>query len=165
MVKYTLNKDKYKEAFLYIANLIGKIDGMKKAYKLLYFLDFDYYEAYEKPFTGETYKALKMGPAPMYFSGIIEEMREEDKIKISKFRMSYRHNNDTIVYKPMVKSTYKFSVREKKMLDRIIRLYGKSTGKDLETLSHSEAPYNAVALYQVIPYEYSFYRDTPNLTK
>ena len=46
----------------------------------------------------------------------------------------------------------------------MISIYGNQTGKALEVLSHSEAPYNAVDLYQVIPYEYSFYRDTPNLT-
>lgn len=164
MVNYTLDKEKYKDAFLYIVNSIGEVDGMKKAYKLLYFLDFDFYEAYEKPFTGEVYKALQMGPAPMYFSGIIDELIKEGKVKINKVRMSPVHDNDTVVYKPLTKPKYKFSTNEKKMLDRIVKLYGNSTGKDLEVLSHSEAPYNAVDLYQIIPYEYSFYRDTPNLT-
>ncbi|MCX6726183.1 MAG: Panacea domain-containing protein [Candidatus Shapirobacteria bacterium] len=164
MLKYTLDKEKYKAAFLYIINSLGKIEGMKKAYKLFYFLDFDFYEAYEKPFTGDIYKSLKMGPVPVYFNGIVDELIIEKKIKVEKTRMSLFHDNDTVIYKPLAKTNYKFSNNEKKMLDRIINLYGNQSGKSLELLSHSEAPYNAVDLYQIIPYEYSFYRDTPNLT-
>ena len=164
MTNYTLDKDKYKAAFLYIVNSIGKVEGMKKAYKLLYFLDFDFYEAYEKPFTGEIYKSLQMGPVPVYFSGIIEELEKEGKIQTKKVRMSPAHDNDTVVYEPAYIGNYVFSKQEKKMLDRIIRIYGNQTGKSLEKLSHAEAPYNAVGLYQVIPYEYSLYRDTPDLT-
>ena len=164
MVAYTLNKEKYKEAVLYIANTLKKIEGMKKAYKLLYFLDFDFYEAYGKPFTGEKYKSLQMGPVPMYFTGIIDELIKEKKIRLEKKRMSPTHEYDAIVYQPLKKPTFRFSTQEKKMLNRIIRLYGSRTGKELEKLTHSEAPYNAVELHQVIPYEYSIYRDTPDLT-
>lgn len=163
MDNYTLDKEKYKGAVLYIANSLGKIEGMKKAYKLLYFLDFDFFEAYEKPFTGETYKALPMGPAPLYFSGIIDELVKENSLKVEKVKMFPNHNNDTVIYKPLTKNSYKFSEPEKLMLDRVIKLYGNRNGKDLEVLSHFEAPYNAVDLYQIIPYEYSFYRDTSNL--
>jgi len=164
MLTYTLDKNKYKEAFLYITNALGKIEGMKKAYKLLYFLDFDYYEAYEKPFTGETYRSLQMGPVPVYFNGIIQELTKEKKIEVIKKKLAPSHDHDIVIYKPLKKTSFLFSKQEKRMLDRIIRLYGNQTGKDLEKLSHSEAPYNAVDLYQVIPYEYSFYRDTSNLT-
>lgn len=163
MTNFTLDKNKYKAAILYMANSLGQIEGMKKAYKLLYFLDFDFYEAYEKPFTGEVYKALDMGPAPIYFTGIMGELVSEGKIKIEKVRKSPTHENDTIIYKPLEETDYGFSEEEKKMLDRVIKLYGSQTGKNLEKLSHSEAPYNAVGLYQIIPYEYSLYRDTPNL--
>lgn len=163
MTNISLNKDKYKAALLYIANSLGKIEGMKKAYKLFYYLDFDFYEAYGKPFTGETYKALKMGPAPIYFAGIVEELVNEGKIQIQRVRKSLTHQYDTVIYKPLTKTDYNFTKEEKKMLDRIIKLYGNQTGVNLEKLSHAEAPYNAVDTYQIIPYEYSIYRDTSNL--
>src|SRR3989344_8974126 len=156
MANFTLDKDKYKAALLYIASSLGQIEGMKKAYKLFYYLDFDFYEAYEKPFTGDVYKALEMGPVPLYFAGIADELVEEGKLEIKKIKMSPTHEYATIVYKPLVKTNYKFSEEEKKMLDRIIKLYGSQTGKNLEQLSHAEAPYNAVDVYQIIPYEYSF---------
>jgi len=163
MISNILNKEKYKAAIIYIANSLKEIEGKKKAYKLFYFLDFDFYEAYGKPFTGDTYKALEMGPAPIYFTGIIDELIQEGKIRIAKVRKLPTHENDTVVYKPLTNTNYKFSSEEKKMLDRIINLYGNQTGANLEKLSHSEAPYNAVKPYQIIPYEYSIYRDTPNL--
>lgn len=163
MINYILNKDKYKAAFLYIAKALGKIEGKKKAYKLFYYLDFDFYEAYERPFTGDNYKAFPMGPVPMYFDAIIQELVEEGGVEIKKTRMLPTHDNDAVIFEPRSDPNYKFSGEEKKMLDRIVRLYGQHTGKMLEDLSHSEAPYNAVDLYQVIPYEYSFYRDTTNL--
>lgn len=163
MTNFILDKDKYKAAFLYIANSLGQIEGMKKAYKLFYYLDFYFYEAYEKPFTGDVYKALEMGPVPIYFSGIVEELVDEGKVKITKVRRSPAHDYDTVIYKPLAETDYKFTSEEKKMLDRIIKLYGNQTGTNLEKLSHAEAPYNAVDTYQIIPYEYSIYRDTQNL--
>ena len=165
MTNYILNKDKYKAAFLYITNKLGKIDGKKKAYKLFYYLDFDFYEAYERPFTGDIYKALPMGPVPVYFDAVIEELVNEGKVLVKKTGVSPIHENDTITYEPKGSVSYPFTFEEKKMLDRIIKLYGQHTGKSLEQLSHSEAPYNAVDLYQMIPYEYSLYRDTSNLTE
>ncbi len=164
MVTHILDKDKYKAAFLYIANALGKVEGKKKAYKLFYYLDFDFYEAYERSFTGDIYKALPMGPVPVYFDAIVEELVQENKVLVKKIKMSPAHDNDTVIFEPKVSSSYNFTYNEKKMLDRIVKLYGLQTGKSLELLSHSEAPYNAVDQYQVIPYEYSIYRDTTNLT-
>lgn len=163
MVTNALDKDKYKAAFLYISNALGKVEGKKKAYKLFYYLDFDFYEAYEKSFTGDIYKALPMGPVPVYFDAIVEELINEGKIAVKKTRMSPMYDNDTIIFEPKKNPSYSFTNEEKKMLDRIIKLYGQQTGKSLELLSHSEAPYNAVNPYQVIPYEYSIYRDTQGL--
>lgn len=164
MTTYTLDKIKYKAAFLYIANALGKIEGMKKAYKLFYFLDFDFFEAYDRPFTGDTYKSLQMGPVPIYFTSIVQELVTEKSIKIEKKRVLPVHENDTTIYVPIKQPNYKFSKEEKQMLDRIIKQYGGMTGKDLEKLSHTEVPYNAVEVGEVIPYEYSIYRDTQNLT-
>lgn len=163
MINYILDKDKYKAAFLYIAKALGRVEGKKKAYKLFYYLDFDFYEAYEKPFTGDIYKALPMGPVPIYFDAIVQELIDEGKVQVKKTRMLPSHDNDTVIFEPKAEPDFDFSSQEKKMLDRIIKLYGQRTGKMLENLSHSEAPYNAVDLYQIIPYEYSFYRDTNNL--
>ena len=164
MANIKLDQNKYKAAFLYLLDKLGKIEGKKKAYKLFYFLDFDFYEAYEKSFTGDVYRALPMGPAPTYFDAIAEELQQEGYIKISKERKSVSHGFDTIIYQEIKPLKYDFSKDELHMLNRVIEKYGPLTGKELENLSHNQAPYAAVNLNDVIPYEFSLYRDTPNLT-
>jgi hypothetical protein len=158
-----LDKDKYKAAFLYILQSLKKIEGKKKACKLFYFLDFDYYEAYETSFTGETYISYPMGPFPQYFEPIVKEMVEEGIIRVDYEKKSPAHENQTVIYRPVKSPKYPFTKKERNMLDRIIRKYGVLTGTDLQDLSHAQAPYNAVDLDEVIPYEFSFYRDTLDL--
>jgi len=163
MTMMVLDKDKYKAAFLYMLQGLEKIEGKKKACKLFYFLDFDYYEAYETSFTGETYISYPMGPFPHYFESIVKEMEEEGTIQVSCEKKSPAHQNETIIYSAVTSTTYPFTQEERQMLDRVVKKYGALTGKDLQDLSHAQAPYNAVDLKEVIPYEFSFYRDTQDL--
>lgn len=160
MAMMILDKDKYKSAFLYMLQQLDKIEGKKKACKLFYFLDFDYYEAYETSFTGETYIAYPMGPVPQYFEAIVKEMEEEGLIQMGYEKRSPTHENETVIYSPLQVADYRFTQEERHMLDRVVRKYGALTGKDLQELSHAQAPYNAVDLNEVIPYEFSFYRDS-----
>jgi uncharacterized phage-associated protein len=53
-----------------------------------------------------------------------------------------------------------FNTDEKKMLDRVIARYGKLNGKQLEDLTHAEAPYIGTEPGKVIAYELSSYRGT-----
>lgn len=158
-----LNKEKYKEAILLFLNSLSEVNGKKKFYKLFYFLDFDNFEKFNIPITGDTYVKKKYGPVPLYFDAMVEELQREGKIKVTKVRKNLTHENDTVVYKLVSKhaSSLKYLTKnEKKMLDRIIDKYGKLSGKDLEALSHNEAPWNAVDFYEVIPYELGYYRNT-----
>ncbi len=46
----TLKKDKYQEVILYLCQKLGgEIRGKKKLAKLLYFVDFDFYEKKDNP--------------------------------------------------------------------------------------------------------------------
>lgn len=49
-----LNKEKAKEVILYLLNRCGAMT-QEKLFCLLYFIDFDFYEKYEKHLTGFTY--------------------------------------------------------------------------------------------------------------
>ena len=69
--------------------------------------------------------------------------------------------NPTEVYKCLVEPDLSvFDDEEKKMLDRIVIKYGHLNGKQLEELSHAEAPYIGTELRKEIPYELAFYRGT-----
>jgi uncharacterized phage-associated protein len=53
-----------------------------------------------------------------------------------------------------------FSDEEKSILDRVVTKYGQLNGKQLEDLTHAEAPYLGTDLSKEITYELAFYRGT-----
>jgi len=134
--------------------------GKKKLAKLLYFADFDFYEKYEKAITDDIYKALPMGPFPSSLDEVTTAMVDEQQISIEHVaeREGY---NPTEVYTCLVEpKDSALDDDEKKMLDRIVTKYGHLSGKQLQELSHAEAPYIATELKHEIPYELAFYRGT-----
>ncbi|MFH1187858.1 MAG: Panacea domain-containing protein [bacterium] len=155
-----INEKKYKEVILYLAEKLGgEIKGKKKLAKLLYFVDFDFYELCQKSLTGDTYKALPMGPFPITMEKIIIDMVNEKKItiRLEKERADY---NPTEIYRVKDKTKESFSKEEKQILDRVVLKYGHLSGKQLEDLTHAEAPYIGTAPNQEIAYELAFYRGT-----
>lgn len=159
---FKLNENKYRNAVLYFTSKVGTgaVWGKKKLYKLFYYLDFDFFEKYEKPITGDIYHKLPMGPAPSYLEAFIEELKKEGSLEVSRRTIGIGYK-DTIVYKALKSPDLSiFSKEELKMLERIVRQYGNKTGTELETLTHKEAPYLAVEDGEEIPYELANYRGT-----
>lgn len=156
-----LNKEKYEEAILYLcANLGGEVRGKKKLAKLLYFVDFDLFEKTEQSLTGDIYKALPMGPFPQAMEGIALELCTNKSISIDTTQ-EYQGYIPTEVYKCVrAPNANVFNTEEKNMLDRVIMKYGHLNGKQLEDLTHAEAPYLGTELSKEIAYELSFYRGT-----
>jgi len=156
-----INKEKYQDTVLYLCQKLGgRVHGKKKLAKLLYFADFDFYEKYEKPITGDTYTALPMGPFPSALDEITDGMVDERQLSIESVpeREGY---NPTEIYTCLTEPKYNaLDVAERKMLDRITVKYGNLNGRQLEELSHAEAPYLGTELKQEIPYELAFYRGT-----
>ena len=161
MVAMSLQRKKYQNAILYLCRkLKGEVRGKKKLAKLLYFADFDLYEKSQKSITGDVYRALPMGPVPAALEDITAEMVKKDMLRVTEVaeREGY---NPTEVYKNI--STPDMSIftdEEKNILDRVAVKYGHLTGKQLEELSHAEAPYIGTELKKEIPYELAFYRGT-----
>ncbi len=134
--------------------------GKKKLAKLLYYADFDSFEKNEKPITGDVYKALPMGPVPNSLYEITTEMSGNGLLKIHSIDGSNGYL-PTEVYKCLAAPEISlFSDDEKKILDRVILKYGHLNGKQLEELTHAEAPYNATEPLHEIPYELAHYRAT-----
>ena len=155
-----ISERKYKEVVLYLAQKLGgEIRGKKKLAKLLYFVDFDFFEKFEKSLTGDVYKAINMGPFPITMEKVLIDMVNEKRItiKLEKERADF---NPTEIYKAKEKMAGSFSKEEQQILDRVILKYGHLTGKQLEDLSHAEAPYIGTAPNQEIAYELAFYRGT-----
>ncbi len=156
-----LHRKKYQNAVLYLCQrLKGEVRGKKKLAKLLYFADFDLYEKNQKSITGDVYRALPMGPVPSALEEITAEMTKKKTLGIEQVEEREGYNA-TEVYRCLVEPDISvFDTEEKNMLDRIVLKYGNLTGKQLEELSHAEAPYVGTELRKEIPYELAFYRGT-----
>jgi len=157
----SLHRKKYQSAILYLCQkLKGEVRGKKKLAKLLYFADFDLYEKSQKSITGDVYRAFPMGPVPFALEEITAEMTKNKMLGIEQVEEREGYN-PTEIYKCIAEPDLSvFTEEEKKMLDRIVVKYGHLNGKQLEELSHTEAPYIGTELRKEIPYELAFYRGT-----
>lgn len=156
-----LHTEKYKQAILYLCVKLGKeVRGKKKLAKLLYFVDFDFFEKNQKYFTGDKYKALPMGPFPISLNEITQEMVKNKALKINSVQERNGYNATEIYTGLKEPQVTIFSKEEKAMLDRVIERYGYLNGKQLEDLTHAEAPYSGTKPNDIIFYELAFYRGT-----
>jgi uncharacterized phage-associated protein len=156
-----IDTKKYKQVILYLcANLSKEVRGKKKLAKLLYFVDFDFFEKKQESITGDNYRALPMGPFPVHMDEIVEQMTKEKTLEVEAIEELNGYNPTQIYTSTQRPDESVFSEEEKQMLDRIIMKYGLLNGKQLEDLSHSEAPYIGTELKEEIPYELAFYRGT-----
>jgi len=159
--KIQFNNEKLKEAILFLLSQSpnNTIEGKKKLAKLLYFADFNSFEAFERPITGATYRALPMGPVPDELDRVIKELRK-GPISISEKDIglpnemvvfALKTTKDNFIFKTLSKD-------DQRILRKVYADYGNLSGTDLEHITHTEAPYNAVTRGEYIPYELSFYR-------
>src|SRR3989344_5762769 len=78
-----INQKKYKNAVVFFAKRIqnGTL-GKLKMMKLLYYLDFDFFEKYGRSITGDEYLRFANGPVPRMAEKILKEMNGQE-IKIT----------------------------------------------------------------------------------
>lgn len=158
-----INEKKYENVILYLCNRLGgSIFGKKKLAKLLYYVDFDHFEYKEsmKSITGDTYQAWKMGPVPENYTNVISKMQKENKLKTKRIKNSLGLNPTEVFIAEKQADESSFTEDERFILDRVISKYGGLSGKELEILTHQEAPYVATENSQIISYELAFYRGT-----
>lgn len=156
-----VDKVKYRNLILYLAkNLGGEIRGKKKLAKLLYFVDFDFFEKYERSISGDTYKALPMGPFPSHLTDLLDEMKQNGEL-VKDAVEEWTGLEPTEVYSLQKDPDLSvFSKEERQMIERVALKYGSLNGKQLQDLSHAEAPYIGTHPNEVIAYELAFYRET-----
>lgn len=157
----SVNKEKYTNVILYLCSKLGgEVRGKKKLAKLLYFVDFDSFEKMQRSITGDLYKALPMGPVPDSLQEVTVEMADKGMLQVESVSENKGYN-PTEVYKCLTAPEVSvFSEEERRILDRVILKYGHLNGRQLEELTHAEAPYNGTEPLQEIPYELAYYRAT-----
>ena len=153
-----LNREKYKQAILFLLNgsanniQLGKV----KLFKLLYYVDFDHYQSYEAPVTGDTYRKLDYGPVPSHAQEIIDEMEADGLVEVSQRQVgNYLQNTFLALAKH---DTNKFTATEMEILGQVEKKWAAHTRSEIVAATHGEAPWRAVGMGDEIPYSLAFYR-------
>lgn len=158
-----LDSKKYENTILYICDALGgSLQGKKKLAKLLYYVDFDRYEYKEssKSITGDIYKAWKMGPVPEHYAEVLEMMQKSGSLNVREIDGSCGYLPTTTYSSKRKPDMSVFDDDDIKILNHVISKYGRLNGKQLEDLTHSEAPYVGTDPNDEIVYELAFYRGT-----
>jgi len=155
------NLEKFKEVLLYILNKVGSKPNIGETviYKLLYFIDFDFYEKYEEQLIGATYMKNKYGPTPIEFKKIIDKMgkdKEIEKVKSSFF--AYPQTKYLPLRKPDLS---KLKANEVEIIDEVLNKLSDMNATQISEYSHNDVPWLTTEDGKVIEYESVFYRTPP----
>lgn len=153
------NIKKFKEALLYILGKIGAKPniGETALYKLLYFIDFDFYEKFEEQLIGAQYIKNHYGPTPVEFKKIAEEM--EQKGEIERVKSKYFQYDQKKYLPRREPDLSKLSAQEIKHIDEVIARLSDKNANELTEYSHSDTPWLVHKSGEIISYESVFYRD------
>ena len=153
------NLKKFKEVLLYILEKVGARPniGETAIYKLLYFIDFDYYEKFEEQLIGAKYIKNHFGPTPVEFKTMADQMianSEIEKVKSKHFQYEQKK------YLPRRLANLKvLSAQEIQHIDEVLNRLAWKNAKELSEYSHSDTPWRVHKMGEEISYETVFYRD------
>jgi DNA-binding XRE family transcriptional regulator/uncharacterized phage-associated protein len=152
------NVKKFKEVLLYILEKVGSKPnvGMTVLYKLLYFIDFDYYEKYEEQLIGARYMKNTHGPTPTTFTKIVETMKENKEIEEIDSKYFQYDQKKFLPLRPADLSV--LSGQEKELIDGVLARLSDKSGSELSKYSHNDVPWVVAKDGQTISYESVFYR-------
>jgi transcriptional regulator with XRE-family HTH domain/uncharacterized phage-associated protein len=152
--------DKFKQVLLYIlAKVGGKPNvGQTVLYKLLYFIDFDYYEKYEEQLIGARYMKNTHGPTPVIFPKIITDLEAEGAIEAIKSKF-YKYDQAKYLINPNITIDLStLSAQELAHIDDELDRLSDMTAKKISDLSHIDTPWKIAKEKEVLDYEFVFYR-------
>lgn len=153
------NIEKFKQVLLYILKKVGGKPnvGQTVLYKLLYFIDFDYYELHEEQLMGLKYIKNTYGPTPVDFKKLIIEMEKNGELTEAKTKF---FTKDMTKYLPIKEPDMSLlSAQELTHIDKELEKYSDKTAKELSELSHKDVPWIGTKDKEIIPYEAVFYRN------
>lgn len=154
-----INPKKYKNVVLFFAKRIqnGTL-GKLKMMKLLYYLDFDFFEKYGRSVTGDEYLRFENGPVPRMAEKFLKEMNGKE-IKITKRKVADGYNDQMHIEALADFDVNVFEKEELVMLEEIAGKWEKFSGSEMKNASHGEAPWIATKPDDVIDYNLALYRN------
>lgn len=155
------NLEKFKEVFLYILSKVGSKPNIGETviYKLLYFIDFDFYEKHEEQLVGATYIKNRYGPTPIEFKKIADKMiKNEDIIKVENSYFNYPQTK----YLPLRKADLsKLKANEIEVINDVLNRLSDMNAAQISEYSHNDVPWLTTEDGEIIEYESVFYRILP----
>jgi transcriptional regulator with XRE-family HTH domain len=150
--------DKFKEVLLYILNQVGSRPNVGETviYKLLYFIDFDFYEKYEDQLIGATYIKNKFGPTPVEFAKIVRKMTDSGEMcQIKTSRSGFEQRKYLPNRQPDLS---KLGAHEIKLIDEVLERLSHMGARQISDYSHGDIPWITTEEQKPIEYEAVFYR-------
>lgn len=153
--------DKFREILLYILQKIGAKPNVGETviYKILYFIDFDYYEKFEEQLMGLKYVKNHHGPSPVGFTQMVAKMeKDKDLVRVKSKYFQY----DQKKYMPLREPDLSIiNSRELQHIDaELARLSGMNAAQ-IREYSHGDLPWKVHKIGEQLEYECAFYREQP----
>ncbi len=152
------NIDKFKQVLLYILQKVGAKPniGLTVLYKLLYFIDFDFYEKYEEQLMGLTYIKNTHGPTPREFVSVVKEMKKlGELVEVQSKYFAHEQKKFLPNREPDLSL---LNGRELEMIDDVLDRYADKSARQLSEMTHRDMPWKATDDKKNIDYELAFYR-------
>ncbi|MFO0792635.1 MAG: DUF4065 domain-containing protein [Candidatus Brocadiaceae bacterium] len=153
------NLDKFKQVLLYILEKVGGKPNVGETviHKLLYFIDFDYYEKFEENLMGATYIKNHHGPTSVELGAILKDMQRNGEIEAVKSKYFNHLQKKYLPVKRADLST--LSAREIDHIDEVLARLSDKNAREIENYSHGDMPWKTAKEGQPLSYESVFYRD------
>lgn len=155
------NVKKFKEVLLYILNKVGSKPNIGESviYKLLYFIDFNYYEKYEEQLIGATYIKNNYGPTPKEFIKIVDDMiKKGEIIKIDNKYYKFPQRKYLPRRTPDLSMLTALEIKE---IDDVLERFSDMNATEISKYSHEDVPWKTTENGKIIDYESVFYRTMP----
>ena len=152
--------DKFRQVLLYVLKKVGGKPniGMTALYKLLYFIDFDYYEKYEDQLMGLVYLKNHHGPTPLLFENLISDMTRKGEVEIVKSKF-YQYPQIKYLVDPEIEPDLSIlNGQEQEHIDWELQRLSDLTANQLSDLSHKDVPWVSAENGKPLDYESVFYR-------
>ncbi len=157
VTKKDLNK--FKQVLLYVLNKVGGKPNVGETvlHKLLYFIDFDYYEKFEENLMGATYIKNHHGPTSIELNAIVKKMEKKGEIEAVKSQyFKYLQKK----YLPRKRPNLDvLSAREIEHIDDVLARLSDKNAAEIENYSHEDIPWKSTEDGKPLSYESVFYRD------
>ena len=151
--------EKFRQVLLYILNKVGGKPNVGETvlHKLLYFIDFDYYEKYEENLMGAIYIKNNRGPTSVELKSIVDAMQKQREIEIiKKPYFEFEQKKYLALKKPDLTN---LSAQEISHIDWVLSRLSDKSAKEIATYSHGDMPWRAAKQGEKIECESVFYRD------